>query len=345
MNCFRNQWTAISNQWLMFLYFCSFVLMCSCDISAETVIKFATLAPEGSAWMKIMNEFNNEVSSKTERRVKFKMYPGGVQGDEKDVVRKIRLGQLHAGGFTGVGIGEIAPEIRILDTPFLFRNWDEVDFIYQKFNTQFEEIFKKKGFIFLGWAEVGDVYVFTNTPIREPSDFKKVKMWIWEGDPIAEETFKAIEIKPIPLSITDVLTSLETGMINGFYASPLSAIALQWFVKTKYVFSVPITKATGAVLISAKIFNKLSQNDRKILLNAGKNYLRKLSLTSRSDNEKAINILKKEKLIFTTPASTDVISILEEMGKKTRLSLEGKLYSKQFLKTIEDSINEFRTQK
>jgi TRAP-type C4-dicarboxylate transport system substrate-binding protein len=292
--------------------------------------------------MKIMKEFNNEVSLKTDGRVKFKMYPGGVQGDEKDVVRKIRIGQLHAGGFTGVGIGEIAPEIRILDTPFLFRNWDEMDYIYRKFDKQFREIFEKKGFVFLGWAEVGNVHIFTNIPVREPSDLKKVKMWLWEGDPIAEETFKAIEIKPIPLSITDVMTSLETGMINGVYASPLAAIVMQWWTKTKYVFSVPITKATGAVLVSMKIFNKLSPNDRKILLAIGRDYLRKLTLSSRNDNEKSIDVLKKEKLIFTDPSSADVMAVLENTGKRARLSLEGKLYSKQLLENVENSLKEFR---
>ncbi|CUU06011.1 extracellular solute-binding protein, family 7, partial [Candidatus Kryptobacter tengchongensis] len=98
-------------------------------------------------------------------RLGFKIYAGGVAGDEIDVLKKIRIGQYHAGGFTGVGIGEIAPNLRVLDSPFLFKSYDEVDYIYQKFNDEFEKEIENGGFVLLGWAEVGFVYTFTKTPI------------------------------------------------------------------------------------------------------------------------------------------------------------------------------------
>ncbi|MBI4656137.1 MAG: TRAP transporter substrate-binding protein DctP [Elusimicrobia bacterium] len=310
MNCFKNsgqdeklQVSSLKSQvssYKMAFFFCTlfalrsllyalrcllFALLCplSSILYAETVIKFATLAPEGSAWMKVMNQFNAEAVKKTEGRVRFKIYAGGVAGDEKDVIKKIRIGQLHAGGFTGVGIGEIAPEIRILDTPFLVKNTRELDYIYEKFDGEFRRAFKKNGFMFLGWAEVGKVYIFSNTAVSKPADLKNVKMWLWEGDPIAEETFRAAEIKPIPLSITDVMTSIETGMINGVYASPLSVIALQWFTKMKYVLSEPIANAAGAVLVSEKNFNKLDKKDREILLSLGRECFKNLTLISRTD--------------------------------------------------------------
>jgi TRAP-type C4-dicarboxylate transport system substrate-binding protein len=178
------------------------------------VIKFATLAPDGSTWMKAMKLFTDEASAKTAGRVKFKIYAGGVSGDEKDVVRKIRLGQLQAGGFTGVGIGEIAPEARLLDTPFLFKNSKEIDYVYKTMDGDFRKIFESRGYVLLGWAEVGIVNVFSNSPITKPEDMRNVKIWLWEGDPIAEAMFAALKVRPIPLSVTDVMTSLQTGMIN-----------------------------------------------------------------------------------------------------------------------------------
>ncbi|OGR42391.1 MAG: ABC transporter substrate-binding protein [Elusimicrobia bacterium GWA2_61_42] len=314
-------------------------------LKAQAMIKFATLAPDGSTWMKAMRQFTEEATAKTGGRVKFKIYAGGVSGDEKDVVRKIRLGQLQAGGFTGVGIGEMAPEARLLDTPFLFKNAKEIDHVYKTFDADFRRIFDGRGYVLLGWAEVGNVNIFSNVPVTKPEDLRNVKMWIWEGDPIAEATFAALDIKPIPLSITDVMTSLQTGMINGVYGSPLSVIALQWFARMKYVFALPLTNASGAVVISKKAFGALSKEDQATLLQLGDKHFRALTLASRKENEQSVGILKKKNLIFTEPASPAVVTALEKAGEAARQSLVGKLYSKELLEKVEGSLKAFRSGK
>ncbi len=312
---------------------------------AETMVKFATLAPDGSTWMKAMKQFTIEASSRTANRVKFKLYAGGISGDEKDVVRKIRLGQLQAGGFTGVGLGEIAPEARLLDTPFLFKNAQEIDHIYKTFDADFRKIFESKGYILLGWAEVGNVNIFSNSPVTKPEDLKNLKMWLWEGDPIAEAMFAALKVKPIPLSVMDVMTSLQTGMLNGVYGSPLSVIALQWFSRMKYVFSLPITNASGAAVISKKTFDALSKEDQKILLELGEKHFRALTLQSRKDNEQSIAILKTKKLQFTDPAGPAVTAEFERAGEQARLSLVGKLYPRELLDKVEAALKSFRASK
>jgi len=289
-----------------------------------------------------MRAFSKELSEKTSGAVNFKIYPGGVQGDEKDVIRKIRLGQLHSGGFTGVGLGELAPEVRALDAPFLFKNTQETDHIYGMFDKELRSALEKNGYILLGWAEVGFVYVYTNSPISSPEDMKSVKMWIWEGDPIAEAAFKAMGISPIPLSITDVLTSLQTGLINGVYGSPLATVALQWFTKVKYMFSLPIADAAGAVLISKKAFENISPANRRLLLEIGDRHLKTLTNLSRQDNEKSINVLKKEGIKITEPSSAKTTAVFEEMGAKARKDLEGKLYKGSLLARIEKALAEFR---
>jgi TRAP-type C4-dicarboxylate transport system substrate-binding protein len=317
-------------------------LLLPLPLSAQTIIKFATLAPDGSTWMKAMKKFTDETTAKTEGRVKFKIYAGGVSGDEKDVVRKIRLGQLHAGGFTGLGIGEVAPEARLLDTPFLFKNAAEIDHIYKTLDGDFRKSFETRGYVLLGWAEVGNVNIFSNIPVTKPEDLRNVKMWIWEGDPIAEATFEALNIKPIPLSITDVMTSLQTGMINGVYGSPLSVIALQWFSRMKYVFSLPLTNASGAVLISKKAFGALSKEDQAAMLALGEKHFRELTLQSRKENEQSVGILKKKGLVFNDPASPAVVTQLEAAGQTARLSLVGKLYSRELLEKVEAALKTFR---
>lgn len=313
--------------------------------SDPIIVKFATVAPEGSTWITVMKEFNEAVQDATNGEVKFRIYAGMVQGDEKDVLRKIRINQLHSGGFTGVALGTILPEIRILDSPFLFKNYEEVDYVYDKFHDRFTQNFQKEGFILLGRAEVGFVYVFTNEPVRNVEGFKGIKMWMWEGDPLAEATFKAFNINPIPLSLTDVLTSLQTGMIDGVYTSPLACIATQWFTKTKYMINVPLTNSFGAVLISKRIFNKLTRDQQAILREKGKEYFDKLTQLSRIDNEKSIEAMLKagiQKIEITDPVE---LKNFEEVGRKTRQDLVGKLYDQQLLNGIESALKEFRTSK
>jgi len=314
----------------------------ACPVSAQSVIKFATLAPEGSTWMKVMKTFQADVEKNTAGRVKFKMFAGGVQGDEKDVLRKIRLGQLQSGGFTGVGIGEAAAKLRVMDSPFLFKTSEEVDFINKSYDAEFRKYLEEGGFVLLGWADVGFVYLMTNTPVYAPQDLKKTKMWIWEGDPIAEAAFKYIGISPVPLSITDVMTSLQTGLVNGVYGSPLSVVALQWYSRVKYMFGLPIANAAGAVLVSKKAFDKLSPEDQKILLDLGATHFARLSSLSRQDNKSAIATLKKEKITVTEPSSPEVTARFEAMGLEARKSLAGKLFPAELLERIEKSLAAFR---
>ena len=210
----------------------------------EFTIKFATLAPEGSTWITVMKEYDQAIRKESGGRVGFKIYPGGVAGDEKDVLRKIRLGQFHSAGITGVGIGEIAKSARILDAPFLFKNTAEIDYIVDQYDAELRKEFENGGYVLLGWAEVGFVYVFTNTPVTKVEDVRNVKMWQWEGDPVAEATFKSFGVNPIQLSISDVLTSLQTGLINGMYTSPLAGVSLQWYTATKYMLDYPLTNAS-----------------------------------------------------------------------------------------------------
>ena len=307
----------------------------------EYTIKFATLAPEGSSWIKLMRDYDKAVRDQSGGRVGFKIYAGGVAGDEKDVIRKIRIGQYHSGGFTGVGIGEAAKDVRILDAPFLFRNYDEVDYITDKFGSQFEQSLEQGGFVLLGWAEVGFVYVFSNTPIASPEDLRGVKMWMWEGDPIAQAAFQAIGFSPIQLSITDVTTSLQTGMINAVYSSPYAMIALGWFTKMRYMMSVPIAISNGAVLVSKKTFDGLPKDLQDILVTNGRKYFRQLTLTSRKENEESIETLKKKGISVIVP-SKDVTAQFYATGQKARELLVGKLFTQQFLDQVDAALATYR---
>lgn len=314
--------------------------------AAETKhIKFATLAPEGSTWMKVLGDLNTELQEKTGGSLKFKMYPGGVAGDEKDVVRKIRIGQLHSAGFTGVGIGEIASELRILDAPWLFNSFEEVDHVYKTFDKEFAKALDKAGYVLLGWTELGFVYVFSKNPIASPDDMKKSKMWVWEGDPIAEAAYKAIGVSPIPLSVVDVMSSLQTGMIDAVYGPPMGVVALQWFTRTKHIYGVPMADSSGAVLLSKKFFESLKPEEQKILLEVSGRHLRRLNVLTREENIKALDTLKKQGLTVSAAPTAEILKRYQELGKSARKDLVGKLYTPELLARVEKSLDELRSKK
>jgi len=312
------------------------------SLHAQHTIKFATIAPEGSTWLNVMREYDAAVRKESGGRLGFKIYPGGVQGEDKDVIKKIRIGQIHSAGFTGVGLGEIAPKVRILDSPFLFKNYEEVDLIYEKLEKEFEAAFLEKNFVLLGWAEVGFVYVFTNTPVRTVADMNGVKMWMWEGDPVAEATFETLGINPIPLSVVDVLTSLQTGLINGAYVSPYAAVALQWNTRVKYMMGTPLADACGAVVISKKVYDALPPDLQEILLRQGRTYMRKLTEKSREENAAAIRTLKKNGITMVEVSAEKTLKEYEKLGKQARQALVGRLYDQAFLDRVEKEVADLR---
>lgn len=300
-------------------------------------IKLATLAPEGSTWMKTMRQIDDEVRNRTENRLGFKFYPGGVQGDEKDVLRKIRNGQLHGGGFTGFGLGTVVPAVRVVELPFMFETLNELDYVRSQTDGYFYDAFEKEGYIHLGWADVGFIYLYSKEPIRTPDDMNTAKIWIWSGDPLAELFFEAFDVSPIPLAAPDVLTSLQTGVIDAVYASPLACIALQWFTRVEYMSDVPMTHGVGGALVSRRALKKVDPADVSILVEVSRERLRELTETTRRQNQEAIEELKKEGI--------EIVSVPEEMrreffetGRAAWANGVGELYSQELLDRVKAAL-------
>ena len=311
---------------------------------SKTTIRFATLAPANSPWMKIMQELNSELIEQTDGEVSFKFYPNMSMGNESDVIRKMRMRQINAAGFTGFGLGKIIPEIRIFELPFLFESIDEVDYVMDKTTDDFRQKLNDKGYVLLGWADVGWVYFFSSgRAIAEPNDFTGMKMWMWEGDPLAEAFYKELGKSPISLPITDVHLSLQTGLINAVYCSPIAALALQWFTKLEYVNTIPFTYAIGAVLVDRKTFNKIDPPYQEILLNLSTKHLSNLQLLTRQNGEESFEQLLKEgiKPILSDESQQDQF---RSIGKNVQISLTDELCPKETLDDIKRHIQQFRSE-
>ena len=293
-------------------------------------IKFAILAPEGTAWHKVVTAWDRELAEKTGGRVKLKIYAGGSMGDEQDIVRKMRIGQVHAAGFTGLGLGIINPAVRVLELPMLVSTYAEMDAVTKKIQPKLEKGFEDKGFVFLGWAETGFVNVFSNKPIATLKDMSGMKMWAWEGDQLVAEMYKAFKIVPIPLPITDVLTSLQTKMIEAVYTPPLGAIALQWFTAVKYMSDLKLADSTGGILITKQAFAGLSPADQQILKETGRKYAAELVKQTRADNEKSYATIAKQG-IQTVAVPPEEVEKIRATSREIWKALVGKLYSQELL--------------
>lgn len=301
-------------------------------------LKIATLAPQGTTLYKGLESAAKEIKAKTGGRVSIKIFGGGVQGDEKDVVRKMRYGQLDGAALTGVGLGLIDPQIRVLELPFLFKNEAQVDKVYGQMEGYFKKQFATKGFELLGWAEVGFVKIFSNKPIKKKKDLKGMKMWMWEGDPLAEAMYKAMDVTPVPLAITDVLTSLQTNLVDAAYAPELGAIAFQWHTKTKYMTDVKLVNGTGGILFSKKGWSKVSGKDQATIRNIIKSQARQLVLNTRKDNLTSKAAIQGAG-IQVVNLDPKALEELQTIGTQVRESLVGKLYDRKLLNQVLGMLN------
>jgi len=296
-------------------------------------LKIATLAPDGSTWMKLMRELDDRIRQDTDNAVGLKFYPGGIQGDEPVVLRKIRTGQLHGAGFTGVGLGEIAPSLRVMELPFLFQSNAEVAAVHAKLDPQFESTLSDKGYKVLGWADVGFVYLYSKDRVEKAEDLRANKVWLWEGDPLAQAFLERAGVSPVPLSITDVMTSLQTGLISSVYITPLACIALQWFTRVQYTIDVPITHAMGAVVVTDKAWAKVPEEHRPVIENLAGEYFERLRVATIEENKKSIDVIAESGVEVISPSAED-LAAYREIGKDVASALTGKLYDAALLAAV-----------
>ncbi len=177
--------------------------------------------------------------------------------------------------------------------------------------------------------------------LSNPDDIKQLKMWVWDGDPVAETAFRALDLKPIPLSFDNVRTSLQTGLINAFYTTPYAAIALQWYTQAKFIVDFPLTCSSGAVLLSKKYFDNMPKDLQDILISNGRIYMKKLTEAGRLDNKKSLSELKKRGITFTEAKESEVQDYVAA-GLRARRMLVGKMYDEDFMKHVEKTVDEFR---
>ena len=320
---------------------CLFLTQSANGTEKNLVIKLATLAPEGSSWMKTFNTLNTEVMKKTENKVQFKIYPGGVLGDEMDMLRKLKIGQIQGVALTSGGLSALFKEMDVLQIPFLFQTYEEVDATLKKMDSFFRKGFEDNGYVFLGWSEAGFIYLMSTVPIASVSDLKKAKVWVWEDSPMSKAIFDEAGVKAIPLTIPDVLVGLQTGLVDVVYAPPTGAISLQWFTKVKYLTDVPLVYLTGGVVVKKDIFKQISQSSQNFISESFQQHLDQLKIITRNENRDAIKVMVKNGVKIITP-SKDQIDEYKRLSNKAMGHISGQTFSNKVLDEVTSLLESYR---
>jgi TRAP-type C4-dicarboxylate transport system substrate-binding protein len=279
----------------------------------EQTIKFGVIAPDGSPWYNILRDMAESWKASTGGKIQFKIYPGGVAGDEPDMVRKMRIGQLHAAALTSAGLAEIAPEITALQLPMLFRDYEEFDAVLARVAPRLEQILLEKGYRVLNWGDAGWVTFYARNPVVSMADLRKEKLFVWATASSDVGVWKDAGVQAVPLATTEIHVALKSGLVTAIQATPLAALSFQWFGSAQNMADLKWTPLVGATVMTAKKWDALPSGVKPALLKSAQETGERLRKETRKLGDDAIEVMKKHGLVVH-PVPPDVVKDWERIA-------------------------------
>jgi TRAP-type C4-dicarboxylate transport system substrate-binding protein len=306
------------------------------------VLKIATVAPEGSSWMNDMRAGAKEIQELTEGRVQIKFYGGGVMGNDAKVLGKIRIGNLHGGAFTPSALQKIYPDISLYGLPLTFDSNEEVAYVRSRLDQIIQEGLEEAGFVSFGFAAGGFAMIMSNEPVTRLGDLKGKKVWVPEGDTISYASMEALSLSPVTLPLTDVLTGLQTGLIDIVTMSPIGALVLQWHTKVKFITDLPLVYTMGFMAIDKKAFNKISSGDQEIVRQVMTRTYLQLNDANLVDNKEALQALLNTGIEQVALVENEAAEIRSILNKSNREMAEQGDYSLVLYERMLQYLQEYR---
>ena len=327
----------------MVLLVCIYLLALGVSPTFSQVIKLGTVAPEGSPWHDTLLEVAQKWKELSNGRVTMRIYAGGVAGDETDMLRKIRIGQLHATALTSLTLIQIIRDIETITFPMFIRTDGELDYVIEKLGPEFEASLARKGFKVLTWSTTGWAHFFTKEPVIRPDDMKKRKLFLWGSDTAYMELLKSSGFKPVALAITDLLPSLQTGLVDSFAAPPAAALSFQWFALAPHMTDRRWQPLPGSTVVSMKRWNKIPPDLRPLLEDAARKAGARL--------QKRIRELEQEAIVAMKNHGLTVHAVSPEVEEEWRTLVREKAYpvfvgprfSKAIFDTVRSVLDEYRS--
>ncbi|MBW7930189.1 MAG: TRAP transporter substrate-binding protein DctP [Gammaproteobacteria bacterium] len=313
-------------------------------IAAAVDFKIATIAPEGSEWMQSIRAAATDIRRQTDGRVVVKIYGGGVMGNERQVLRKIRIGQLQGGAFTANGLAERYANIVLYGLPLTFESQAEVDYVRQRMDAQLLKGLEDAGFVSFGMAGGGFARIFANRPVSTTADMRGQKIWVPEGDRVSTAAMQALRLSPVALPVTDVLTGLQTGLLDIVAAPPVGVIALQWHTRVKYMTLVPLMYTMGLMAVDARAFAKLDPADQAVFRKVMGEVYREMDRKTVVDDAAAVDALAASGVQIVEASAEDLRSWRgAAAGANRDLGQQG-VYDPALRQQLEGYLHEFRQQ-
>jgi len=313
-------------------------------VSAPMVVKMATLAPEGSSWYRVLQEMGEEWKKASGGTVSLRIYPGGVAGDEDAMIRKMRVGQIQAAAITGIGLAYLERSFYALHIPMMYASDEEFDSVRDRYAPVLERKMEEKGFVVLNWGDAGWVHFFSKAPVVTPAEAKGLKLFQWAGDTTLLQLYKEAGFHPVPLNTTDLLPSLQTGMVNGFSSTPLASLAFQWFGLAPHMSDLRWAPLTGATVIEKRAWEKIPADLRPRLLEASRAAGQKLRVEIRRLNQEATDVMVKNGLtIHKVPP--EVQAQWRKMVEEIHPRIRGNIMPAEAFDAVKKYRDEYRASK
>ena len=298
-----------------------------------TTIRLATLLPPGSPYNDLLRAWNRSLKKNTDNKVQIRFYTGGSQGDERDFIRKMRVGQMDAAILSTTGLGILVRPTLVLAVPGIVENYDQLARVRETLDGRFTGLFERSGFQLLVWADAGKIRILSAHEFATPSDLKSLRPWAWKDEPIFAHFLKVIGANPVRLGLNEVYAGLQTRMIDTVPVSAIAAIALQWFTKLKYVAKQNFGIIVGAILIKNEKYDALTPEQQQALRASAVKMIQAYQPMIRRDDDRAYGSLLKRGFIEVDLNAHQ--AAWDAVAATTRDELVGRVYSKSLLEAVE----------
>ena len=295
-------------------------------------LRIATLAPNGSSWMKVFNAWNRTIQKETDNTLKLRFYAGGSLGDERDFVRKMRAGQVDGASITTLGLSQLVRPVLVLTVPGVFTEYEQLDQVRTALQYRFDEMFAHEGYEVLSWGDVGKTRLFSTERIERPSEIKKHRPWAWKDDVIFTEFLRVVGANPVRLGMPEVYPGLQTRMVDTVPASALAALSMQWYTRLKFVSARNSGIIVGATVLRSDKLKELSEEHRQVLLETSKRAELALKAAIRRDDASAYAAILKRGLIAVDTEAH--VAEWEDVSRQVRERLAGRVYPKSLLEAV-----------
>lgn len=309
--------------------------------SGALTLKIGSIAPAGTPWDDTLKEIAEDWRDISDGRIDMKIYPGGIAGDEDGMIRKMKVGHLDGVVLTSIGLNVISPDLFIMSLPRIIKNIDEYEYLVPRMEPTYDRLMEEKGYKLVTWTMAGWINFFSTEKVVEPDDLKALKIGIIPGQEGMERIWKMLGYRVLPVSTIDWLSSLQGGMVQATFTSPLAAAAYQVFGVADHMLDFPISPLLGAFIMSERSWNRVPAGMREELIDAARKRIRPLYERSARLEEEAMTIMLENGLTVHTP-SDEQFRLWEREMEKAYASGLGDYYSGEIFEEVNRYLEEYR---